>query len=569
MTTSDRGRRFAISLRHRSLPHALARRIALSAAFAIGMFSATLAPEASAAHPASPPPAAPAPAQIGEATFDVTFPEGTTFAGRPNAGGRLVIALIGPGSTLPPTTSLLDAPFWDEQQPMFAMDLPAAAAGSRATLTATTPGVDASMMRADALPAGTYRAQARFIWNRCSSNWKQCEGNLYSRDITFTIKPGQTTGVALPLSETTKARAWKDVPGRVELVEIRSELLSTFHKREVMLRAGVVLPVNFDPARSYAAVYEIPGFGGDHFVARRMGQSKPTGAREALLRQAFWIVLDPESPNGHTLFADSDNNGPAGEALIRELIPAIEKRYPLTPKPEARLLRGHSSGGWASLWLCLTYPTTFGAAWSTSPDPVDFRAFQLVDIYTMKNMYAPGEGRPDFVSYRRAGQDVMTVRQENAGERMIGPNQTSGMQWASWQAVAGARSPDGHPVALFDSVTGAIDAMQLDRWKRYDITDRIRKSPENLIPILTERVRLVCGTTDNFFLEGAVKLLKADAERLTTELVASGKLDATTSPVGYIKLIEGKDHGTILRTPEVRAFDAQMLNHLNAHGLVK
>ncbi len=568
MTPPDRVRRFAISLFQKSLPHARARQIALGAAVAISVFSSTIAPAAPVPPPASPPPAT-TPAQVGEAKFEVSFPEGSTFAGRPNASGRVVIALIGPASKLPPATSLLDAPFWDEQQPMFAMDLQAAAAGSRVTLSADATGIDASMMRADALPAGTYRAQARFIWNRCSSNWKQCDGNLYSSDITFTIKPGEAAAVALSLTESTKARQWKDIPGRVELVEIRSELLSTFHKREVMLRAGVVLPITYDPVRSYAAVYEIPGFGGDHFIARRMGQSKPSGQREALLRQAFWIVLDPESPNGHTLFADSDNNGPTGEALIRELIPAIEKRYPLTPKPEARLLRGHSSGGWASLWLCLTYPTTFGAAWSTSPDPVDFRAFQLVDIYTAKNMYTPGDGKPDFTSYRRAGQDVMTVRQENAGERMIGANQTSAMQWASWQAVAGLRSPHAHPAALFDSTTGTIDATQLDHWRRYDIADRIRKSPETLIPILTERVRLVCGTADNFFLEGAVKLLKADAERLTTELVASGKLDATTSPVGSIKLIEGKDHGTILRTPEVRAFDAQMLNHLNAHGLVK
>ena len=30
------------------------------------------------------------------------------------------------------------------------------------------------------------------------------------------------------------------------------------------------------------------------------------------------------------------------------------------------------------LWLATEYPHIFGAAWASSPDPVDFRRFQLV-----------------------------------------------------------------------------------------------------------------------------------------------------------------------------------------------
>jgi enterochelin esterase-like enzyme len=44
-------------------------------------------------------------------------------------------------------------------------------------------------------------------------------------------------------------------------------------------------------------------------------------------------------------------------------------------KPSGRLLTGHSSGGWAALWLQVTYPKLFGGAWPTSPDPSDFRDF--------------------------------------------------------------------------------------------------------------------------------------------------------------------------------------------------
>jgi len=522
--------------------------------------------------PAAPPPAAPA---LGAVTFDITRPVASAAANAPApaAPGRLVIAIASDTAKLPPNTSLLDAPFWDDSQPMFALDVPANPTGQRMTLDSDTPALDVSTLRPDALPPGTYRAHARLILNRCSSNWRSCPGNFYSPEVAFTIKPGQITPVLLALTEITAAPTWQDTPGRVELVEVQSALLSTFHARKVTLRAGVVIPLNYDPTRQYAAIYEVPGFGGDHRSAKQRAASDASASpasspRATLAREAFWIVLDPESPNGHTLFADSANNGPVGQALISELIPAIEKRYNLAPRPEARLLRGHSSGGWSTLWLALTYPQTFGAAWSTSPDPVDFRAFQLIDIYSATNIYSPDPAQPDFPSFRRNGKAVMTVRQENAGERMVGANQTSGMQWASWQAVIGSRSPDNHPVALFDSVTGDIDPTQLPRWRDFDIAERVRRAPQTMIPLLNDRVRLVCGDDDSFFLNLAVRLLQADVTRLKSDLVAAGKLDPSAPAQGFIKLIPGKDHSTIYGSPEVQDFPRQMLTHLKRHGLL-
>src|SRR2546430_9522742 len=62
----------------------------------------------------------------------------------------------------------------------------------------------------------------------------------------------------------------------------------------------------------------------------------------ALYQNAFVIVPDPQGPSGHTLFANSDVNGRCADALIQELIPAIEGRYPLIRSETARLVRGHS-----------------------------------------------------------------------------------------------------------------------------------------------------------------------------------------------------------------------------------
>src|SRR5207248_3721514 len=126
----------------------------------------------------------------------------------------------------------------------------------------------------------------------------------------------------------------------------------------------------------YPALFEMVGFSADHFRAFDIAQSRRRLPQDSPLRElyrnCFVIVPDPQGPNGHTLFANSEVNGPCADALIQELMPAIESRYPLIHDSSARLLRGHSSGGWAALWLTTQHPQTFGPCWAYAPDPVDF-----------------------------------------------------------------------------------------------------------------------------------------------------------------------------------------------------
>jgi hypothetical protein len=291
---------------------------------------------------------------------------------------------------------------------------------------------------------------------------------------------------------------------------------------------------------------------------------------EAVLgRNAFWIVLDPESGNGHTLFADSANNGPCGKALVSELIPALEAKFPLEARPEARLLRGHSSGGWSTLWLALTYPETFGATWSTSPDPVDFHKMQLVGIYDMRSFYDRMGKAPkgdltiavqvgDLPSYRSGDTAKMTIRQENLMEEVLGPDNTSGQQWDSWFAVWGPRNAAGNPAALFDAKTGDIDRAVAEQYKKYDITDLLRRQPDKYAPLLKERCRIQVGDKDSFYLNEAVALLKEEL----------GKHGGAGGP-GYIKILAGYDHGSIAMSPEFRDISKEMVEHLSANHLIK
>src|SRR5262249_3700477 len=131
-----------------------------------------------------------------------------------------------------------------------------------------------------------------------------------------------------------------------------------------------------DAKKQYPIIYEIPGFGGNHRMA--IGSARRTDVDGV---EMLYVVLDPSCRNGHHVFADSANNGPCGEALVKELIPAIESKYRAIAAPGTRYVTGHSSGGWSSLWLQVTYPDFFGGVWSTAPDPVDFRDFQRINIY--------------------------------------------------------------------------------------------------------------------------------------------------------------------------------------------
>jgi S-formylglutathione hydrolase FrmB len=246
------------------------------------------------------------------------------------------------------------------------------------------------------------------------------------------------------------------------------------------------------------------------------------------------VMLDPNCPLGHHVFADSVNNGPVGEALITELIPAFEKAYRIVAAPHARFLTGHSSGGWSSLWLQITYPEVFGGTWSTSPDSVDFRDFQRIDMYAAgENTYrdAHGERRP---IARANGQPVLWYDDFCRIEDVLG----HGGQLHSFEAVFSPRGENGRPLLAWNRETGAVDAAVAETWKKYDIRLILEQNWPTLSPKLTSKLHVFMGSEDTFYLDGATRLLKESLARLGSDAV--------------VEIHEGKDHGTLL-SRELRA----------------
>jgi hypothetical protein len=373
----------------------------------------------------------------------------------------------------------------------------------------------------DRLDAGTYYVQALIDLDQTRPDFDAGPGNLYSRVVRCELTESKPCAVELVANRVIEAEVPPADTEWVKLVEVRSKLLSEFHGREVKLRAAVILPVAYgdQPDRQFATVYTIPGFSGDHTSA----WVRPDVKEGQMLR----VILDPQVPLGHSVFANSANNGPVGEALVEELIPEIERRFRAVPHAYGRFLMGHSSGGWACLWLQVTYHDFFGGCWSLAPDPVDFRHFQTMNIYEDHNGHWTREGYPRPLA-RREGQVAATFGQVNRWEYVVG----YGYQLDSFNAVFSPRGEDGRPRPLMDKLTGAIDPEVAEYWKRYDIRQVLQENWASRGPRLKGKLHIIIGAWDTYYLETGVEGLRAFLE--------------TTDYGGYIKVVPG-DHGSFLR----------------------
>jgi hypothetical protein len=422
---------------------------------------------------------------------------------------------------------LRPGPGWFRPDPFFAADVKDWRPGQPVVLGADALAFPVAMSK---VPKATYSIQAVMDFDRGARPFSTAEGNGYSQTIRRELDGVASGPVELKIDQVYKVPAFRETD-RVKLVDIESKLLTAFHGRPVHLRAGVVLPRSYaaEPRRRYPVVYEIPGFGGTHtgaFAAAARGATDVAGV------EMLYVVLDTDCRLGHHVFADSANNGPCGQALIEELIPAIEMKYRGLGTGLARFVTGHSSGGWSSLWLQVTYPDQFNGVWSTSPDPVDFRDFQRIDLTRPDtNLFIDerGEKRP---IARQGGKPILFFKPFSAMEDVMG----HGGQLGSFEAVFSPRGSDGRPRRLWDRNTGAIDPEVARSWERYDIRLMLERNWKTLSPKLTGKLHIWTGGADTFYLEGAVARLKESLARLGSDAV--------------VEIHPGRDHG--LRDKAIR-----------------
>ncbi|OOG42031.1 alpha/beta hydrolase-fold protein [Rhodanobacter sp. C05] len=293
------------------------------------------------------------------------------------------------------------------------------------------------------------------------------------------------------------------------LVDFTSPVLSAFWGRPIHMRGWVLTPPGYDAkaTRRYPTVYYTQGFGGNN--DRVMGPLSYVNSAMAKgeMPPMIWVFLDESSPTGTHEFADSVNNGPWGRALTEELIPQLESQYRMDGRPNGRFLNGHSSGGWATLWLQTRYPKIFGGTWSTSPDPGDFHDFTGIDLYAPDaNAYHRTDGST-YPLVRDHAKVLGTFEQFAKLERVLG---SYGGQLASFEWVFSPRGRDGQPEPMFDRDTGAVDPAVVVYWRdHYDIAYRLQQQWPQLKADLDGKIHLYVGTADTFYLDGAAHKLQA------------------------------------------------------------
>jgi hypothetical protein len=498
-----------------------------------------------------------------EPTFTVSFPRGLSSAGP--LDGRVILLLSRdlkrePRSHVSPNMPL-DSPY------MFGLTVEGLAAGHEAVIDHRAFGWPAS--RLSALPAGDYLVQA--VLNRYETfhladgrvlklppdkgegqQWARKPGNLYSKPVLVHFDPARSARRSLVLDqEIPPLEAKTDTP-LVRHVRIRSELLSRFWGRDVYLGAHVLLPKDFDAhPEAHFPLMVFHGHYPDDISEFRTTPPDPdlkpeyserfhlAGYNRIEQQEAFamyqkwtsadfprFLVVEIEHANPYfddSYAVNSANLGPYGDAINQELIPEIERRFRGIGQGWARFTYGGSTGGWEALATQVFYPDMYNGAFAACPDPIDFRAYTVINLYQDANAYTlKGEAavveRPGFRNY--LGEVFATQRDMNYAELVQGDRSRSGGQYDIWQAVFGPAGADGYPQPIFDKVTGVIDPGVAAYWREhYDLSRIIERDWAVLAPKLKGKIHVYVGSGDNYYLTDAVYFAQ---ERLEALLPAYG-----------------------------------------------
>ena len=497
----------------------------------------------------------------GESTVsvEVSFPESMSADA---LDGRLILVLS-QREEGEPRTHVTDG---TAAQPVFGLDVEDWLPGEAAVFTDTVFGFPVS--RLGALPAGTYRAQA--LLNRYETftrsdghvvklppdrgegqQWARKPGNLYSSVSEFTVGSG-SGAAALSL---TLDQVIPDLPDPetletewVRFVRIRSDLLSDFWGTDMYLGAWVMLPDGFDEHPE--ARYPLAIFHG-HFPASfsAMRAEPPDETEECVYSARFdldcynriqqeyqhelyqqWtsddfprhLVVEIQHPTPYyddSYAVNSENNGPYGDAIMRELIPAIEEEFRGIGEGWARVTYGGSTGGWEAMAVQVLYPDDFNGAYVACPDPIDFRQYTLMNLYEDENAYFTDgpfkrTARPGHRDY--LGRVDRTIEDSNHLELVLGTKSRSGQQWDIWEAVYSPVGDDGYPRRIWDKVTGEIDPEVAAYWREnYDLTHIMRRDWATLGPKLEGKLHIYVGEMDNYYLNNAVYLAEEFLESTT------------------------------------------------------
>ena len=427
----------------------------------------------------------------------------------------------------------------------------------------------------DQLKSGTYFVQALFhkydTFNLSNGHtvqlpmdqgegqhWNTSPKNIYSKPIKIEYnKHGKSPIEILITEEIPPIEPIKDSK-YIEHVKIKSELLSEFWGRPMYLQANVLVPHGFN--KESKTQYPLMVFHGhfpktiggfrttpptapekDTIFSTRFGI---TGYKYIQEKEAYdfyknwvsddfprFIVIEIQHQNPYyddSYAVNSANLGPYGDAITYELIPQIEKMFNGVGEGWGRFLYGGSTGGWEALAVQVFYPKQYNGCFAACPDPIDFRAYTVVDLYKDKNAYyKSGTFRKILRPGMRDGKGHIKTQliDMNRRELILGDKGRSGDQWDIWQAVYSPVGKDGYPKPIWDKLTGEIDHDVANYWKEnYDLSYIMQRDWNKIGKDLEGKINIYCGDMDNYYLNNAVVLTEKFLES-TKDPYYAGEVD--------------------------------------------
>ncbi len=499
-------------------------------------------------------------AQASGLRFEVSFPKEVNAS--PLDGH--VLLLISTNDKDEPRFQIAEE--FARSQQAFGLDVDGLAPGAAAVVDSSTFGYPTRSLAN--IPAGDYYVQGLInIYETFhlatghtvklppdkgeGQHWQTKPGNLYSRPVKMHIDPKSNQAIRISLTqkippieqelaEVDSMLDWGRGLGQpvaenkwVKRVRIQSDLLTKFWGRPTYLGAILLLPDGFDehPETHFPLIVEQDHFHRDLFLPNSFRtEPPPPGLKGSPLQTARYgykfyqdwtsgrmprvIVMTIQHPTPYfddSYAANSESQGPYGDAINKELIPYVEKKFRAIGEGWARTVYGGSTGGWEALASQVFYPDLYNGAWVSCPDVVDFRAYVTTNLYEDKNaFFIEGNfGRVPRPEKREAdGLVLATMEQANHYELVMGTHGRSGEQFDIWQATFSPIGADGYPKPIFNKLTGEIDHDVAKYWKEhYDLSAIMQRDWKTLGPKLAGKLHFFVGESDTWYLDRAVHLL--------------------------------------------------------------
>lgn len=297
----------------------------------------------------------------------------------------------------------------------------------------------------------------------------------------------------------------RELRGRVEGFRLDSRVLAGNrlgdpHRREVT----VYLPPEYadEPQRRFPVFVDLVGYYGTgraHVGWKAFEESVPERLERLVASGAMGPVIavfpDCWTRLGGNQYINSSAVGRYADHLVREVAPAVDRRYRTFGDARHRALFGKSSGGYGAIVHGMRYARHWGAVACHSGD-MYFEFCYRNEIPKVLDSLARHGGGPrrflrDFFARKKVGSaDTMTLM---------------------FLAMAAFYDPDPEEPLGFhlpmDLRTGEVDEARWRRWQRHDPIRMVRRERAREALRSLRGVFIDCGTRDQFHLLYGARIL--------------------------------------------------------------